>query len=68
MQAFLHTIGVPELVVTTKQELVRKAVEIASNPTLQANYRRTILANNHKLFDDQKTVLAWEVFFRKISR
>jgi len=58
--AIMRRLGLPELVATTKEDFVTKAVDLASNPGKRAELRGAILAQREILFRDLAPIRALE--------
>jgi predicted O-linked N-acetylglucosamine transferase (SPINDLY family) len=62
-QAAYLKMGIPDLVVTSASDYVRKAIEIAQNHELRMLLSNRILAANHVLFEDIHAVIDHREFF-----
>eukprot|EP01116_Phalansterium_solitarium_P013442 TRINITY_DN30807_c0_g1_i1.p1 TRINITY_DN30807_c0_g1~~TRINITY_DN30807_c0_g1_i1.p1 ORF type:complete len:680 (-),score=155.30 TRINITY_DN30807_c0_g1_i1:256-2295(-) len=62
-QAFYRTMGIEDCIATSPKHYVEIALRLANDRVARKSIANRILTNNHKLFDDQEVVKAWEGFF-----
>jgi predicted O-linked N-acetylglucosamine transferase (SPINDLY family) len=58
--AIMRQLDLPELVATTKQDYVRKAIELAGDPKRRGSLRAAIIARRRVLFNDLAPIRALE--------
>jgi len=66
--ALCRKMGIPYLVVDSAESYARRAVEIASSPSVRDRLREEILARNDRIYEDMESVRELERFLRDAVR
>lgn len=64
---YAKIMDVMECVAADTEDYARKAVAIATDPTLREGIRSKILANNHALFENPKAIRDVTAFFSELA-
>jgi predicted O-linked N-acetylglucosamine transferase (SPINDLY family) len=63
---YYKALGVMDCVAANKEDYVKNAVEIGTNPTLREAIREKILSSNHRIFDNSLAYQDYSDFIRRV--
>lgn len=62
-QGFYRKMGIDDGITTSTEDYIQLAVDIATHTDRREALKKSILSENHRLFEDDRVISEWEAFF-----